>query len=332
MIYSQFLKSPDETTHLKVRDNSALEKSLTDKWHNGDYEAGLALADLNRSGRETNGFKRDCNFAYHLYEEISKVKPKDDLLLMIKCLAYYSMADMFIDNENFVEASLPKRVGKAYENCLKAQPYGKIFDIFAVEGLAILEGLPEHNLFGEKDAFRMFDFGISKGSIRCLFEKGIIMCIDPADVDRRNEGVGLIVQAAKEGYPVAQVELALSAFSENNPNLPLEDAYKLMQSAAFQNHAQANYNCAVALFKGIGIDQDSDKALQYLEIAVQLGDPDAINLTRKIEEYIAREQRKNSMWSRIKRGLSAGAKPMAEGVTGEVSESLMESLVRNLLN
>lgn len=73
-------------------------------------------------------------------------------------------------------------------------------------------------------------------------------------------------------------------------NKDYEQAMKLLQQAALQGNARAQYAVGYMYYEGQGVEQDADKAVPWFRRAANQGDERAIKALRMLSQGISRQQ------------------------------------------
>ncbi len=312
-------------------DNLKDEKYLTIAHRGDDIESSRKLARLMRYGREHNGFKRDLQFAFAIYETISKTPRRagqtEEEFVDIKVEALYNMADMLLENMEFY-CSDP--VDTALHICNDICRFKIYPDNYALLGLIHLTGgktfKPDIN-----NAVKFFKFGMSKGSARAYYEYGKHLCMTATDRRQHAEGYNLVKEAVDRNYIEAVVDWADSIILGQNQAGDKVDAFWLLRGAAAENHPRATYNLSICYAQGIGTGVDMKSAELYLNSAAELGSPDALKLLQTIAEARESERKNSGFFSRLKSGLTAGGKSLAKDAAQQASENFFENLVKSFL-
>ncbi len=91
-------------------------------------------------------------------------------------------------------------------------------------------------------------------------------------------------EAAKEGYPKAQYELAKMYYAGKGCKRDLKKYIYYLKKAAIQSEAHAEYNLGIAYLKGEGVTKDKNKARKWLQKAHLDGDTGAIKVLHKLKK------------------------------------------------
>lgn len=118
---------------------------------------------------------------------------------------------------------------------------------------------------------------MTKNVLEAQFQYANVLCegaLVPADVPR---AIRLFANAAQRGHYGALVNAALTASRIPNADEQTKDAAKVaLTQAARLGHPRAQYNLAIALFKGVGQAHDPQRGLRYMIAAADAGDPHAL--------------------------------------------------------
>ena len=103
----------------------------------------------------------------------------------------------------------------------------------------------------------------------------------------------LISQAAEQGGPNAQFNLAQMIENGEGTEVDLNRAFKLYQGAASKKHAFAHWNLGYYYLNGRVVVKDRYKASEHFDIAFRQGSPKwlAVEINRRLQENISDDVR-----------------------------------------
>ncbi|XP_044490601.1 F-box protein At1g70590 isoform X2 [Mangifera indica] len=130
--------------------------------------------------------------------------------------------------------------------------------------------------------------GAERGSTLAMVDAGLIYW----EFGKKEKAIGFYKKAAEHGDPAGQCNLAISYLQAQPPKV--EEALKWLYQAAFAGHVRAQYQLALCLHKGRGVDcslQQAEgemmKAVVYLELATRAGETAAAHVKNVILQQLS---------------------------------------------
>jgi len=167
--------------------------------------------------------------------------------------AQYALAMIALENENFSEAQryLEKAANQQY--------------MLAAFSLAKL--LHDRDAKHPLKAFEWFMVAAKQGHTEACYYVGYYYQYGKGVPQNNDEAILWYEKAALEKDKDALYHLALILIRQKSPDF--ENAAKLLGEAARQGHPNAQYNLAVMFQKGDGVEQSHEKALYWYEKAAE---------------------------------------------------------------
>lgn len=115
----------------------------------------------------------------------------------------------------------------------------------------------------------------------------------PGVPKQTNLAFQLISQAAENGGPNAQFNLAQMIENGEGTEVDLNRAFKLYQGAASKKHAFAHWNLGYYYLNGRVVAKDRNRASEHFDIAFKEGSPKwlAVEIKRRLQENISDDVR-----------------------------------------
>ncbi|XP_059657876.1 F-box protein At1g70590 [Cornus florida] len=175
-----------------------------------------------------------------------------------------------------------------------------------------------------KKALDSFLKGAARGSTLAMVDAGLLYW----DMGKKEEGMALYRKAAELGDPTGQCNLGISYLQAEPPNT--KEAIKWLYQASFAGHVRAQYQLALCLHQGRGVDQNLPEAARWYRRAAEGGYVRAMyntSLCYSFGEGLAQSHRQARKW--MKRAADHGhSKAQFEHGLGLFSEGeMMKAIV-----
>uniref|UniRef100_A0A5B6Z1S6 F-box domain-containing protein n=1 Tax=Davidia involucrata TaxID=16924 RepID=A0A5B6Z1S6_DAVIN len=107
--------------------------------------------------------------------------------------------------------------------------------------------------------------GAARGSTLAMVDAGLVYW----EMGKKEEGIALYRKAAALGDPAGQCNLGISYLQAKPPNT--KEAIKWLYEASFASHVRAQYQLALCLHQGCGVDQNLPEAARWYLRAAEGG-------------------------------------------------------------
>ncbi|KAL3501144.1 hypothetical protein ACH5RR_035593 [Cinchona calisaya] len=107
--------------------------------------------------------------------------------------------------------------------------------------------------------------GAARGSTLAMVDAGLLYW----EMGKKEKGIALYRKAAELGDPAGQSNLGISYLHDHPPNY--KEAVKWLYKASFAGYARAQYQLALCLHQGRGLDQNLQEAANWYQQAAEGG-------------------------------------------------------------
>ncbi|XP_071928733.1 F-box protein At1g70590 isoform X2 [Coffea arabica] len=114
-------------------------------------------------------------------------------------------------------------------------------------------------------ALEYFLEGAARGSTPSMVDAGLIYW----EMGKKEKGIALYTKAAELGDPNGQCNLGISYLQADPPSY--KEAVEWLYKASFAGHVRAQYQLALCLHQGRGLDQNLQEAARWYQQAAQGG-------------------------------------------------------------
>ena len=259
---------------------------------NGSFESLLELAKMYMNG---NGLKRDMKRAKKYLKIISNNYKSDTAQYQLGMI--YNSEKKYLKSKKYFELSanqdntdalmklgiiyrdglgVKKDAYKTYQYFEKASKLGNAYaffylSVFCRDGFGTQKNLNRSRRYLKLSV--RYDVQESFTNLGCLY------------IEEGNQELAKYYWSLSNN-PKAQYNLGVILEEENN----YKEAMKMYMKAANQYHSGAMFAIGKLYINGYGVDEDIDKALEYIVKAARLNDPNAIRFINETVDEFERDQ------------------------------------------